>query len=164
MTILESTRRPAKPRRVVAHWAKVVRSSPSAYEREVFRDTCVGPDDAARILLPRLGSEITEVFCVLGLDGRNHVMMMAEVARGGAHGVSLSLCDIFRVAVAYGASEIVLAHNHPSGDPTPSRNDIAMTHRAMAAGEVLSIGVADHVIIAGNRHVSMRAAGFMGAT
>lgn len=145
-------RRPGRP-----SWVLVVRESVSRHEREVLggRMKATTSADVARLLHPRLARELVEVLVVLCLDGQNNVTHLAEVSRGGLHGCSVSARDLFRVAVAAGASAIIVAHNHPSGDPTPSPEDITMTARLVDVGEVLGIPLVDHLVIAGGRHSSM---------
>ncbi|MEZ4447560.1 MAG: JAB domain-containing protein [Polyangiaceae bacterium] len=106
------------------------------------------PDEAARLLAPRLAREDVEVMAVLALDGRHHMLGIHEVARGGAHGLSVTAREIYRVAVALGASAIVLAHNHPSGSPEPSQEDDDTTAAVSLAGDVLGIPLVDHLVIA----------------
>lgn len=93
------------------------------------------------------GLEHEEVW-ILAVDNANTLIGQACVARGGADGAALLPRDIFRPAMACGACAIVLVHNHPSGDPTPSGADVALTERARAAGRQLGIPLLDHVVIA----------------
>lgn len=69
--------------------------------------------------------------------------------------------DIFRPAIAYGAASIILVHNHPSGDPTPSKNDTLLTQKLCLCGKVLGIEVADHVIVGISGYVSLKRRGLM---
>ena len=148
---------------VIASWAQVVRQSLSDYEREVLANPPVRTSQMVyELLKDRLGREMVEVMCVLCLDGQLRVMALTEVARGSAHSCSLNISDLFRVAVAYGATSIVLAHNHPSGNPTPSPSDAEVTQAARAAGVILQIPVADHVIIGGDKHFSFCNHGLLG--
>jgi DNA repair protein RadC len=102
----------------------------------------------AAIVGPRITSEVVEVMYVIGLDGVNNVLFLQEVARGGRSSQCVYPADIFRVACATSASAVVLVHNHPSGDPAPSPDDLAMTTRIVEAGAVIGIPLVDHVIIA----------------
>lgn len=138
-------------------WCMVVRESVSTYEREVLRDsTKVATSEAvARLLRERLGTLVNETMVVLVLDGQNHIMAMSEISRGGLHGCSVMPRDCFRLACAIGGSGIILAHNHPSGNPTPSGEDVTFTRAIAKAGEVIGIPLVDHVVIAGTQHASM---------
>ncbi|MEZ4447679.1 MAG: JAB domain-containing protein [Polyangiaceae bacterium] len=129
-------------------WLRLVRD-PHAFAAAVLDAAPVSdPDDAAHLLAPRLACEDVEVMVVLALDGRHHVLGIHEVARGGAHGLSVTAREIYRVAVALGASAIVLAHNHPSGSPEPSQEDDDTTAAVSLAGDVLGIPLVDHLVIA----------------
>lgn len=141
-------------------WLRLVRD-PSAYAAGVFDAGRVRDHhDAARRLAPRLAREDVEVMVVLALDGRSHVLGAHEVARGGAHGLCVTAREIYRVAVALGASAIILAHNHPSGVPEPSQADDDTTAAVSLAGDLLGIPLLDHLVVATeHRWVSYAATG-----
>jgi DNA repair protein RadC len=106
------------------------------------------PELAARTLHAMLGLTDREHFAALFLNGRQEVTGVHVVAIGGQHGIgTIEPRTVFRAAVTACASAIVLGHNHPSGDPTPSREDIRTTAKLMAAGRVLGIPILDHVIV-----------------
>lgn len=84
---------------------------------------------------------------LIGLDGKNSVMGLLEIGRGGAHGCALTPSDVLRPAFTMGASAIVLAHNHPSGDPEPSIQDLAMTQAVSEAGGIVGVQLLDHIVI-----------------
>jgi DNA repair protein RadC len=163
MTSPESTRRPRRAKGILAHWATIVRSAPSDYEKEVLRRTVSSSRAVAQLLGPRLAAEMGEVFCVVCLDGRNHVLAMTEIARGGTHAITVDARFVFRVAIAYNATSLVLVHNHPSGDPTPSDEDIKLTARLCEIADVVGISIVDHVILAGERHASLLDLGLLKA-
>jgi DNA repair protein RadC len=97
---------------------------------------------------PRLlGLEHEEVW-LLVLDGRNHLKSARRIAQGGLHGCALTAKDVLRPALRDGGSAIVLVHNHPSGDPQPSRQDVVMTEAVVRACEAVGLELMDHVIIA----------------
>lgn len=85
---------------------------------------------------------------LLSLDARNGLKATSRVAQGGSHGCALTPQDVLRPAVRNGAAAIILVHNHPSGDPTPSREDLEMTERVAKAGELLGIPLLDHIVVA----------------
>ena len=102
-----------------------------------------------------------ETFWVLGLGARNHVLVEERVAEGGANLCALLPRDVFRPLVAAGAVQAVLVHNHPSGDPTPSVEDLELTRRIAAAGDLVGIGILDHVIIGAGAWTSLLDEGLM---
>ncbi len=114
------------------------------------------PDDVANLLLGEMGLLDQEHLRVLLLNTRNHVLATHEVYRGSVHSAVVRIGELFREALRQNAPCIILVHNHPSGDPTPSAEDIAMTKQAIAAGELLDIDVLDHVILAHARFASMK--------
>lgn len=107
----------------------------------------------------RLGRAEREHFLVLAVDSRGRKLAEVEVGRGSANRVALSPRDVFEVAVREGAEAVLLVHNHPSGDPTPSASDVQLTHRLQAAGELLGVGVMDHVIVADGSYSSLAESG-----
>ncbi len=96
---------------------------------------------------------------VLLLDGRNRVMRQSRVSQGTLNASLVHPREVFRSAVREAAAALVLVHNHPSGDPTPSREDLEITDRLVEAGGVLGIRVLDHVVIADGRFYSFRERG-----
>jgi DNA repair protein RadC len=97
---------------------------------------------------PRLaGLEHEEVWLLL-LDGANGLKCASRIAQGGLHGCALTPRDVLRPALRDGASAMVLVHNHPSGDPTPSVEDLDMTRAVAIAGDVVGVPLLDHVVVA----------------
>jgi DNA repair protein RadC len=90
----------------------------------------------------------TEMMVLFFLNGQNRVVGGEIVAKGGQHGCALTARDILRSALVSGASAFVVGHNHPSGDPKPSREDITMTTSLLAAAEAIGLPFLDHVIVA----------------
>ncbi|MFH1532356.1 MAG: JAB domain-containing protein [Pseudomonadota bacterium] len=102
-----------------------------------------------------------ESFWVLGLGARNHVLVEERIAMGTANLCALLPRDVFRPLVAAGAVQAVLVHNHPSGDPTPSAEDLTLTRRLVAAGELVGVGILDHVIVGAGTWTSLLDEGLM---
>ena len=92
------------------------------------------------------------------LDVRNRVLAMPTVSIGSLTASVAHPREIFREAIRYSAANMILIHNHPSGDPTPSREDVQITKQMMKAGEIMGIPVLDHVIIAGDVFLSLKEA------
>ncbi len=102
-----------------------------------------------------LGKARTEVFAAILLDGRMRKLREVELCRGGRNAVSVLPRDVLEPALREGASAVILVHNHPSGDPAPSEQDVALTQRMAAAAELLGLAVTDHVIVGDGRYASM---------
>lgn len=105
-------------------------------------------DDVARWGESRLAGLEHEEVWVLALDGRNGLRAALPIARGGLHGCALTPRDVLRPALAEAASAIVLVHNHPSGDPSPSPEDVHMTRALATACTAVSVPLLDHVVVA----------------
>lgn len=104
---------------------------------------------------PRFAGLSQEVFWVLALDARNGLVDEFEVARGNLTSVEVHPREVFRPLIRIAAAACVLVHNHPSGDSTPSPEDLVLTSRLRGVGELVGIPVVDHVIVAGNGHRSI---------
>jgi DNA repair protein RadC len=115
------------------------------------------PEDAAYLLLNRMCMLDQEEVWVLQLDTRNHIVGETRLYKGSVHTTQVRMAEIFREAVRMNASAIVPAHNHPSGDPTPSAPDVALTKSLVDTGKLLDIDVLDHMVFGGGKYVSMRA-------
>lgn len=120
-----------------------------------------GSHDVARHFSVRLGSLVHEEMWVLSLDGRNRLRAQRRAARGGLHGCSVAARDLLRIALEDGASGFVVVHNHPSGDPSPSLEDVSMTHVVAAAAAVVGVPLLDHVIVTASRHSSLAELGLL---
>lgn len=131
-----------------------------ATARDSTRRKVDTPEMAARIVRETM-REDQECFTVLSIDIRNGLISSDVVAIGTVCGVEVHPREVFRAAIKHAAAGIVLAHNHPSGDPTPSVEDIALTHRLREAGEILGIPVVDHVVVTRTRSVSMAGEGLL---
>jgi DNA repair protein RadC len=105
------------------------------------------PAAVAAFVTPRLGALDHEQMWLLSLDGRSRLKGLQCVALGGAHGCGVTARDILRAALRHGASCFVLVHNHPSGEPTPSFEDIEMTRAVARAADVVGVPLVDHVIV-----------------
>jgi DNA repair protein RadC len=105
-------------------------------------------EDVSRWARPRLGQLEHEELWLLCLDSQNGVRAELAVAMGGALGCSLTPSDVLRPAVRNGASAVILVHNHPSGDPTPSQEDLQMTRALARACRVVGVTLLDHVVVA----------------
>lgn len=123
------------------------------------RRQILSPRDAAAHLLPEFGSSAVERFGVLLLDSRHRVIRARLLSVGSLDASLAHPREVFREAIVGGAAAIVLFHNHPSGDPTPSRDDVALTARLASAGALMGIDVVDHIILAETRYRSLKESG-----
>jgi DNA repair protein RadC len=127
----------------------------AAQEEAIARRRVSTADEVAALMHPRLDHLDHEEMWLLSLDGQNGTRAVRRVAQGGLHGCSVTARDILRVALGDAASAIVLVHNHPSGDPKPSAEDIAMTRVVAEAAEIVGVALVDHVVVSGGGHVSL---------
>ena len=118
-----------------------------------------GPADVVAYLGPELADLAQEQLRVALLDSKNRVIGTQLVYQGGINATSIRLADCFREAVARGAAAVIFAHNHPSGDPTPSPEDVRLTREAGRVAEMLGIELLDHIVIGRQGHVSLRERG-----
>jgi DNA repair protein RadC len=98
---------------------------------------------------------------VLLLNTKNHIISIQEISVGSLTASIVHPREVFETAVKHHAASMILIHNHPSGDPTPSREDIAVTERLVKAGKVMDIPVLDHVILGNNRFASLKERGLL---
>jgi len=114
------------------------------------------PADAARYLLPRFSTRPVETFGLLALDARHRLRREAVISVGCLTASLVHPREVFQEAVVSRAAALVLFHNHPSGDPEPSAEDLALTRRLAAAGSLMGIEVLDHLVLGAGRYVSLK--------
>lgn len=119
------------------------------------------PDSIARYYMERLRHEEQELMICMMLDNKNHLLGEQLLSMGTVNATLISPREIFIQALKYHAVSLILVHNHPSGDPAPSKCDAEITERICQAGELLGIRVLDHIIIGDQRYVSFREQGMM---
>lgn len=117
--------------------------------------------DAASAFMATLQDEPAEVFAVLCLTTKHSVIAYCEVSRGTLDSTLVHPREVFKPALLANAGAIIVAHNHPSGDPSPSPDDITLTTRLTAAGETLGVPVLDHIIVGEGRYFSFRESGLV---
>jgi DNA repair protein RadC len=123
------------------------------------RPQLLTPRDAAHYLLPEYGARPVEQFGVLLLDAKHRVIRTSLLTVGTLDRSVVHPREVFREAASSRAAAIILFHNHPSGDPTPSPEDIGLTQRMLAAGHIMGIEVLDHVVLAATKYASLRETG-----
>jgi DNA repair protein RadC len=120
------------------------------------RPQIMNPRDAAELLLPQFGNMPVEHFGVVLLDTKHRVLRSTLLSVGTLDASIVHPREVFREATRGGAAAIVLFHNHPSGDPAPSKDDLELTDRLVRAGELMGIDVLDHIILAETKFCSLR--------
>jgi DNA repair protein RadC len=123
------------------------------------RPQITSPADAANLLMPEMSLLEQEHLRVLLLDTKHHVLDSPTVYVGNVNTSVVRVAELFREAVKLNCVAIIVAHNHPSGDPTPSPDDIRVTEQMVQAGKMLDIEVLDHLIIGHQRYVSLKERG-----
>lgn len=123
------------------------------------RPQFASPRDVARYLLPEYGARRVEQFGVVLLDTRRRLLRTTVLSVGSIDASVVQPRDVFREATLSAASAVIVFHNHPSGDPTPSREDLLVTARLVEAGRIMGIDVLDHVILGDGRYVSLKEQG-----
>jgi DNA repair protein RadC len=125
------------------------------HERPVVKS----PADAANLLLMEMGPLEQEHLRTVIMDSKNHVLKVHTVYIGSVNTAVVRVGELFREAIRLNAAALIVAHNHPSGDPTPSPEDVRVTHQIVEAGKLLSIDVLDHLVIGQQRWVSLKERG-----
>jgi DNA repair protein RadC len=123
------------------------------------RPTVGNADDAARLVMEDLRYRQQECLLAIFLDTRNQVIRIHTVSVGTLTGSPAHPREIFKEALAHGSANLIVCHNHPSGDPSPSREDVALTLRLKQAGDLMGVALLDHLIIGDGKYVSLKDAG-----
>ena len=121
------------------------------------------PADIAPLLMAEIGHKTQEHFVVLFLDTRNRLVGREVLYKGNLHQSQVRIAEVFRAAIQRNCATIILAHNHPSGDPTPSPQDVAMTREIEMVGQLLDIVLLDHIVVGPYQWVSINSLGAVAA-
>lgn len=132
----------------------------SAQNRAVYRSSIRLPRDVADLMMPEMRHLTQEHFVCLYLNTKNQVMGKQTVFVGSLDASIVHPREVFREAIKRSSASIICLHNHPSGDPTPSREDIAVTKTLQQAGDLIGISLLDHVIIGDGRYISLKEQGY----
>jgi DNA repair protein RadC len=146
-------------RHLVAEVHRIYEARTGFDPREALRLS--SPADVYRLLGPQVEHLAQEQLHVLSLTTKNHVIAAHLVYQGTITGMPVRLAEVFRPAIIDAAAGIVVSHNHPSGDPTPSQDDIRLSRQMTAAGKLLDIEVLDHIVIGHGRFVSLKEMGLI---
>jgi len=117
------------------------------------------PADVAKLFMVEMLALDQEELWVAALDTKNRLMKVSKVYRGSVNTAMIRVGEVFKEALRLNATSIIVAHNHPSADPTPSPEDILVTRQIVEAGKLLDVETLDHLILAGSRYVSLRERG-----
>ncbi len=118
-----------------------------------------GPGDAAELVRYEMGALDQEHLRVILLDTRNRVISIEKLYVGSLNSSTVRVGEVFRAAIQRSAAAVIVVHNHPSGDPNPSPEDVALTRSIVQAGKLMDIDVLDHLVIGHNRWVSLKERG-----
>lgn len=125
-------------------------------ENPELKESISSPEDAADLIRYKMQALQQEELWVVILDTRNRLIHIEEVYRGSLNSSQVRIAELFRAAIQRNGASIILAHNHPSGDPTPSPEDVALTRAAVEVGRMMDITVLDHLVIGRGSYVSMK--------
>jgi len=123
------------------------------------RPQVTSPADAANLLLPEMGLLEQEQLRTLLLDTKHHVLASPTIYKGNVNTSVIRVAELFREAIKLNCAALIVVHNHPSGDPTPSSEDVRVTEQIVEAGRLLDIEVLDHLVIGRQRYVSLKERG-----
>ncbi|MHC1758002.1 MAG: DNA repair protein RadC [Negativicutes bacterium] len=126
-------------------------------ERVIIRT----PDDVAALLMPRFRYETKESFIAILLSTKNHVLKTPVISVGSLNASIVHPRELFREAINASAAAVILAHNHPSGDPAPSPEDVSLTRKLLEAGKLLDIPVLDHIVLGDGKYISFKEKGIL---
>jgi len=119
------------------------------------------PVDAYQVFKDFIGTPDREHFVVMLLDTRNQIVGLNAVSVGSINATVVHPRETFKSAILIGAAAIIIAHNHPSGDPAPSSEDLSLSTRLIKCGELVGIPILDHLIIGDDRYISLKEKGLI---
>ncbi len=119
------------------------------------------PADAADYAMPRLRFQQREHFAIILLNIKHHILSMPIISIGSLTASVVHPREVFKAAVQNSAAAMILVHNHPSGDPSPSREDLNITRQLMEAGKLMDIPVLDHIVLGDNKYISLKEEGMI---
>jgi len=148
--------------RIQVSFERIVLVKEKVGRYELPRET-KSPEEAYNAItkITNVQGEAQEVFGILILNTKNKIVAVHEISRGTLNSSMAHPREVFKPAVLHNAAAIICFHNHPSGDPEPSKEDIEINNRIKNSGELLGILVYDHIIIGDDRYVSLKERGVM---
>jgi DNA repair protein RadC len=130
------------------------------FVEEPKRKVC-SPKDVYTLMYPKMREQKKEKFITLCLDTKNQILKEEVVSIGSLNASIVHPREVFKSALLESSASVIMVHNHPSGDPSPSREDIMVTEKMVEGGKLLGIDVLDHIIIGEGRYVSLKDEGFV---
>jgi DNA repair protein RadC len=130
------------------------------FSEEPKRKIC-SPKDVYTLIYPKMREQKKERFVTLYLDTKNQILKQETISIGSLNASIVHPREVFKVALELSSASIIITHNHPSGDPSPSREDIMITEKLCEGGKLLGIDVLDHIIIGDGRYTSLKDEGFI---
>ena len=127
----------------------------------ITKKTITGPEDVAEVMMPKTQFKNQEHFYTVLLTTKNTIISIEEISKGGLNIASIFPREVFNRAIKKSAAKMILVHNHPSGDPTPSSEDINLTNRLIEAGKLTGIRVLDHIITGDGEYISLKEQGLI---
>jgi DNA repair protein RadC len=127
--------------------------------RPIYHKAITEPTDAVAFFKEQIADSVQEHFVAMFLNARNIPVGWREISKGSVSASLVHPREVFLPAIQLVASSLILAHNHPSGDASPSKDDIELTRRLKQAGELLGIEVLDHLVITTDSHISLKEQG-----
>ncbi|ADY73290.1 DNA repair protein RadC [Desulfurobacterium thermolithotrophum DSM 11699] len=119
------------------------------------------PEDVVNLIWPKVNNLPVEIFGIVTLNTKGKLISIHEITKGGMNFTSISPKEVFHPAVKDMAAAVILFHNHPSGDPTPSKEDIEVTKRILEGAYLLEIEVLDHIVLSSNSYFSFKKEGLL---
>jgi len=146
--------------RIQVSFERVVLVKEKVGRYELPRKIC-SPGDAYKAIttITNVEEEAQEVFGILILNTKSKIVAMHEISRGSLNASIIHPREVFKPAILHNAASIICFHNHPSGDPKPSNEDIEVTYRLIEAGEIIGIKILDHIIVGDEEYVSLKEMG-----
>jgi len=126
-----------------------------------MRPAIGSPEDASALVMEEMRRLDREVFRILCLNTKNRVIANELISQGSLNASLVHPREVFKTAIRHSSAAILLVHNHPSGDPAPSQEDLGVTRRLLDAARIMDIEILDHIIIGDGRYISLKEQGFM---
>lgn len=154
-----------KPKRKIAETLAQLHQLHDTLNKELYacpteRPFVHSPGDASDLVQPFIGNLDHEELWVINMDTRNRVRSLTKLYQGSVNSSQIRVGEVFRQAIIENSPAVIVAHNHPTGDPSPSPEDISVTRAIVEAGKLLDIDVLDHLVVGHDKYKSMKEGGY----